>query len=237
MRTLLFLLLSLQIHAQTINTVAGNGGGGYSGDNGSAISAQINPYTFALDNSGNIYIADYTNYRIRKVNGAGIITTIAGTGTSGHTGDGGPATLATIGPAIGIIVDVVGNVYFTEGANQTIRKINTAGIITTIAGNGTTGFSGDGGPATAAQFAGPNSLLVDKKGNIYVCDLINNHIRKINTSGIITSIAGTGVGIAGGYSGDGGPATAANLKYPGFSAWGRMEVCISANGHMPWSAK
>lgn len=220
LRILLLLLTALQLGAQNINTVAGGGGIGYNGDNIPAIGAKIDPYSFTLDKNGNIYIADNENYRIRKVNTSGVITTIAGTGISGHTGDGGPATSAKIGPAVAIMVDSVDNIFFTEWTYNTVRKINTAGIITTIAGNGTVGFSGDGGPATAAQFAGPNTLLIDKKGNIYVCDLINNHIRKITPSGIITSIAGTGVGIAGGYSGDGGPATAANLKYPGFAAWG-----------------
>jgi len=215
---LYFLLISLQIKAQTIVTVAGNGGGGYSGDNGLAISAQISPNSFTLDSSGNIYIADNTNYRIRKINTSGIITTIAGVGTMGYSGDGGPATIAEIGVAHGIIADLAGNIYFTEWANHTVRKINTSGIITTIAGTGLAGFGGDGGPATAAQLAAPGGLLIDKIGNIYVCEVLNNHIRKIHTSGIITSIAGTGV--AGGYSGDGGPATIANLKYPSFCAWG-----------------
>ena len=217
---LFLLLFSVQASAQKIVTVVGNGTSGYGGDNGPALSAMINPYSFTIDGYGNIYIADNTNYRVRKVNTSGIITTIAGNGNPGHSGDGGLATNAMIGAAIGVLADSAGNVYFSEGVAQTIRKVDNVGVISTIAGNGTSGFSGDGGPATAAQLAGPNSILMDKKGNIYVCDLINNHIRKISTTGIITSIAGTGVGIAGGYSGDGGPATAANLKYPGFACWG-----------------
>lgn len=220
MKTILLLLISLNVNAQYINTIAGNGGGGYGGDNGLAISAQISPNSFALDSLGNIYIADNTNYRIRKINTAGIITTIAGVGIMGYSGDGGPATIAEIGVAHGIIVDLAGNIYFTEWANHTVRKINKAGIITTIAGTGIAGFGGDGGYATAAQLAAPGGLLIDKIGNIYVCEVLNNHIRKIDTSGIITSIAGTGIGVAGGYSGDGGPATTANLKYPSFCAWG-----------------
>lgn len=195
-----------------ISTVAGTGTAGYSGDGGPATSAKLfEPYWVDVDNSGNLYIADAFNNRIRKVSPSGIITTIAGTGVGSYTGDGGAATAATLYTPTCVRVDNAGNVFFTDNSNNAIRKISTTGIITTVAGNGTLGFSGDGGPATLARLHNPSSVWPDAVGNLYISDAQNNRIRKVNTSGIITTIAGTG-GTS--FAGDGGPATAAQLQVP-----------------------
>ena len=194
-----------------ISTYAGNGLGSYSGDGGQATAANITePNGLALDVSGNLYFTDSGNSRIRKITNSGIITTIAGTGAQGHSGDGGPATAAQLDIPWGISVDFSGNIYFVEWNTYSVRKINTAGIISTVAGNGTMGYSGDGGQATNAQLY-PEDVSVDNLGNLYIADGGNHCIRKVNTSGIITTFAGNGIS---GYSGDGGPATAAELFDP-----------------------
>jgi sugar lactone lactonase YvrE len=201
-------------NAGIITTLAGNGTGGYSGDGGSAISAQINqPYGVAVDTSGNVYFADYYNNRIRKVNTFGKITTIAGTGTAGFSGDGGSATSAQINSPFGVAVDTSGNVYFADYMNHRIRKITaSSGKISTIAGTGTAGFSGDGGDATLAKLSSPLGIGVDASRNVYIADNANARIRKITaSSGQISTIAGTGTA---GFSGDGGNATSANINMP-----------------------
>ncbi len=200
----------------TITTVAGAGGSsnGYGGDNGPATGAKLyNPAGTAVDNSsGALYIADYNNYRIRKVDLSGVITTVAGTGTSGYSGDGGPATQANISRPIDLVVDGGGNLYFTDNTNYRVRKVDTNGIITTVAGTGTSGYSGDGGPATQVTLKSVSGLDLDQAGNLYIADASNNRIRKVDvTTGIITTVAGTGTA---GTTGDGGPATQANLKKP-----------------------
>ena len=191
-----------------ISTIAGNGGLTSTGDGGPALSAAIGyPYSMAIDRAGNIYVA--LAGRIRKIDAAsGIITTIAGTGTTGFSGDSGLAVNARIGTPFSITVDMADNVYFTE--THRIRKITAAtGIINTIAGSGTSGYTGDGGPAINAQLAFPESITSDNAGNLYISDAANNVIRKITAAtGIITKYAGGGAG------GDGGPATSADISYP-----------------------
>ncbi len=195
-----------------ISTFAGTGVPGMSGDGGPATAAELNaPWGIAADNAGNIYYADIYAARVRKISPSGIITTFAGTGIIGYSGDGGPATAATIGDVSGVTADLAGNVYITSPGNNCVRKVNPAGIITTIAGTGTLGYSSDGGPATAAQLNTPHAVTIDALGNIYIADQYNQRVRKINTSGIISTIAGTGTG---GFSGDGGPATAAEVLNP-----------------------
>jgi len=194
-----------------ITTFAGNGTSGFSGDGGNATSAQLNyPYAVCSDVSGNIYIVD-GGTRIRKVNLSGIISTYAGNGTTGFSGDGGPATSAQFSGANGIAIDASNNIYVTDYGNNRIRKITPTGTISTIAGNGTSGYNGDGGLATAAQIAWVAGIAVDNNSNIYITDNSNNVVRKINTSGIISTIAGNGTM---GFSGDGGPATSAQLSGP-----------------------
>jgi sugar lactone lactonase YvrE len=265
-----------------ITTVAGNGTNGFSGDNGPATSAQISSaYAVAVDGSGNLYIADRNNYRIRKV-AAGAITTIAGTGANGFSGDNGPAASAQISSVYGLTVDGSGNLYIADIGNLRIRKVS-GGTITTVAGNGVAGFSGDGGAATSASFETPYGVAVDGSGSLYISDWSNNRIRKvaggtintvaggsigdngpavfaglssagglvkdglgnvyvadsfyhrvrkISSAGVITTVAGTGIS---GYSGDNGPATSAQLNSPGglaLDGGGNLYIADSANNRI-----
>ena len=193
-----------------ITTIAGTGDSGSSGDGGAATSAQLNnPYGVSVGISGNVYIADLRNHKIRMVTSTAIITTIAGTGTAGSSGDGGAATSAQLNYPTGVSVDLSGNVYIADTANSKIRKVTSTGIITTIAGTGDSGSSGDGGAATSAQLNNPTEVSVGISGDVYITDYTNNKIRKVTGTGIITTIAGTGVY---GSSGDGGAATSAQLN-------------------------
>ena len=195
-----------------ITTVAGTGAGGFSGDGGAATAAQLNnPFTVTIDGSGNLYIADNGNYRVRKVDTSGIITTVAGSGTSGYSGDGGPAVEAKVSYIWGIAIDGSGNLYLGDRDNNRVRKVDTGGIITTVAGNGTNGSSGDGGPATGAAINGPSGLDLNAVGDLYIAESFGNRIRKVDNNGIISTVAGTG---SAGYSGDNGAATAAELNNP-----------------------
>ncbi|HTA83623.1 MAG TPA: SpvB/TcaC N-terminal domain-containing protein, partial [Bacteroidia bacterium] len=212
--SLLFLFLAaLNSKAQIIATIAGNGTAGYSGDASAATLAEINlPSGVAVDATGNIYISDTQNNRIRKVSTSGIISTIAGNGVGGFNGDGGQATAAEINAPHGITLDASGNLYFADGSNNRIREINTSGVMSTFAGNGVAGFSGNGGLATAAELHGPTEITFDGSGNAYIADGGNDRIRKVNSVGLtIAAFAGNGVI---GSSGDGGQATAAELSGP-----------------------
>lgn len=199
-----------------INRFAGNNTSGFSGDGGPANQAALNfPQGLAIDRQGNIFIADAGNRIIRKVNRQGIIQTIAGIpGSFGYSGDGGPATAAQLAFPNGMAFDAAGNLFFADAGRHIIRKIDTAGIITTVAGTGTSGFSGDGGPATAARLYSPTDICFDNNGNMIIADRDNHAIRRINTSGIIEKIAGIGGSLNYGFTGDGGVATAAKLNKP-----------------------
>ena len=181
-----------------VNTIAGTGTNSFSGDGGLATSARLNnPQGVAIDNNGNIYIADTINHRIRKIETSGVITTIAGSGGRGvgngaFGGDGGLATSATLNLPSGVAVDNNGNIYIADSGNHRIRKIDTSGVIATIAGTGTNSFSGDTGLATSASLNIPQGVAVDNDGNIYIADNNNHRIRKVDTSGIITTIIGDG---------------------------------------------
>ncbi len=197
-----------------MSTVAGDGTAGYSGDGGPASRSRLSaPVGMAIDQHGNIYFSDQNNAAIRKISFDGIITTIAGNGHDGYTGDGGRATDATMYIPSGIAVDNNGDVYFADSFNHVIRKISARGIITTVAGNGKEGYSGDGGPAISAKFRFPVGVEVDGKGNIIIADTHNNVIRKVAINGIVTTIAGKGIE---GYAGDGRAATDALLRRPVF---------------------
>ena len=167
-----FFLLHNSLRAQVITTVAGNNTTAYSGDLGVAVvnAAIGQPWAVALDNAGNLYIADALNNVVRKVDPAGIITTVAGNGAFGYTGDSGPATSATLSYPQGVAVDVAGNLYIADNGNYVVRKVNTAGTISTFAGNGANGYSGDLGPATSAALLGAIGVAIDKKGNVYISD-------------------------------------------------------------------
>jgi hypothetical protein len=171
----------------------------------------------AVDGSGNLYIADYRNNVIRKVDASGIITTVAGNYSlgGGYSGDGGAATNAQVSVPQGVTVDGAGNLYFSEGGNNVIRKVDASGRITTVAGrqNPGGGYSGDGGPATNATLSNPEQVTEDGAGNLYFAEYYNNVIRKVDASGVITTVAGK-YSLGGGYSGDGGVATNAALNNP-----------------------
>ncbi len=197
-----------------ISTVCGTGSGGFSGDGGPAIAATLEtPGGAVVDLQGNIYIPDFGNQRIRKVTAAtGHITTIAGTGTAGYSGDGGIASAAQISYPNALCLDVHGDLYFSDYGNRVIRKIDVStGIITTVAGTGTLGYTGDGGPATLATLGATNGLCTDGAGTLYISDRGNNVIRAVNTEGKIFTIAGNGYY---GYSGDGSFATYATFNQP-----------------------
>ena len=196
----------------TIATVAGTGEEGFSGDGAPAVSAQLSgPKGVAVDGAGNLYIADSANHRIRRITPFGIIATIAGTGEAGFSGDGGPAVAAQLSNPQGLTPDGAGNLYIADTENHRIRRIDTSGTITTLAGTGRWGFSRDGGPAVTTQLGGPKGVAVDGAGNVYITDADNNRIRRVDASGIITTIAGTGER---GFSGDGSPAVQALLAFP-----------------------
>jgi sugar lactone lactonase YvrE len=178
-----------------ISNFAGNGTKGYSGDGGVATEAQLNfPTGISRGPDGALYICDTGNHRVRKVARDGIITTIAGTGVGGWSGDGGPAIAAKLNEPYEVRFDSTGNIYWVERLNHAVRKLNPkTGIISTIAGSGTAGFSGDGGPAVRAQLNEPHSIGFDKADNLYICDVKNHRIRKVDTrTGTIATCAGTG---------------------------------------------
>jgi len=196
-----------------VTTVAGNGVCcGHTGDGGAATSAQIGaPYGLAMDSSGSLYISDIGNNVVRKVAASGTITTVAGSGAYGYSGDGGAATSAAFRSPYAVAVDSSGNLYIADTFNYRVRKVSTGGIVSTVAGNGAYGYSGDGGAATSARLYDPEGVAVDSSGNLYIADTYNYRVRMVSPGGTITTVAGNG---AYGSSGDGGPATAASLRYP-----------------------
>lgn len=207
----------------TISTVAGTGHAGDSGDGGPAASAELNgPRGVTEDIYGNLYIAEYYGQRVRKVTPGGTITTIAGNGNAGYSGDGGPATSAELSGPYRVTVDLQGNVYIPDSGNSRVRKVSPAGVITTVAGNGADGYAGDGGLATDATLNYPEAVAFDSAGDYYIADEGANVIRKVNTSGIITTAAGTGNP---GYAGNAGPATSATLNGP-------VGVQVDASGNL-----
>jgi sugar lactone lactonase YvrE len=209
--------------AGMISTVAGTGKAGFSGDGGPATAAGMNPWTLALDGAGNLFIGDSGNYRVRKVSPDGLITTVVGTGKQGFSGDGGPATEARFsGYGVGV-GDAAGNLFIADTNNHRIRKVSPEGIITTVAGSGPTGITkglsaGDGGLATEARLNGPHNLALDRAGNLYFSEIGDffgtnrgYRVRKVDASGIISTVAGSETR---GFAGDGGPATQARLDTP-----------------------
>jgi trimeric autotransporter adhesin len=208
-----------------VTTIAGTGITGYNGEAGLATGIDLKyPAGLAVDNAGNIYVADNGNNRVCKIEPSGMITTIAGfggyTSEAGYTGDGGSATDAKLNSPTALAIDATGDIFIADENNNVVRKIDPSGIITTFAGNHSTGGSGNGGPATAGEFNEIWGVAVDAASNVYIADLGNNVVRRVDASGILDSFAGTG---SYGYTGDGGPAVLAEFYYP-------IAVAASASG-------
>ena len=206
----------------TITTLTGNGTGGFAGDGAAAAGAQVfDPWGLALDASGNLYIADQLNNRVRKIAADGTITTVAGTGTASFTGDGGAATSATLNHPCGLAVDGSGNLYIADTGSHVIRKITAAGTISTVAGDGNAGSGfqdfleadkeAGAADASIARFNRPLGLALDSAGNLYIADSYNHRIRKLGTDGYVSTVVGDGTA---GRAGDGSAATSAQLNYP-----------------------
>ncbi len=211
-----------------IATASGNGTPQF-GDTAKAANAQFdNPDGLALDSSGNLYVADTLNHRVRKISPSGTISTIAGSGVQGYSGDGGVATAAKLSLPRGLALDVGGNLYIADSDNDRVRRVTPGGTISTVAGTGVAGFSGDNGPATSARLNEPSAVAVDASGRLYISDTGNNRVRRV-TSGIINTFAGKGVS---GATGDGGPAKNAALAAPRGLAVAGSDVYIAdwANG-------
>ena len=219
-----------------ITTVAGTGEYGSSVDGGAATSATLNwPTGISVDISGNLYIVETDTNKIRMVTSAGIITTFAGTGAIGNIGDGGAAISAQLNTPWGVSVDVSGNVYIADYGNNKIRKVISAGIISTFAGTGTAGSTGDVGAASSAQLNGPTGVSVDISGNVYIADSWNLKIRMVTSTGIITTFAGGGNGSGG--DGDGGAATSARLDifismYNSYQSLKQTGVAVDISGNV-----
>ncbi len=229
-----FLLACLAASAQQylVSTVAGTGGSaGWSGDFGPATQAQLNnPIRVTLDKAGNVYITDYANYSVRKVNKAtGAIDTLAGRGSFGFTGDGDNAKGAGLSNILDVVVDQnTGDVFIADSLNSRVRWVTPSGGISTFAGNGSRGYSGDGGAATSAALYFPSAVALDAQGNLYIADYGNATVRKVNRqTKVITTVAGVGYSIYGVAPGDGGPATKAFLSLPfslGFDGAGNLYI-------------
>jgi sugar lactone lactonase YvrE len=191
------------------------------------------PNGVAVDASGNLFIADEWNQRIRRVEAAtGVITTVAGNGTAGFSGDGGTATSASLARPTGVAVDAAGNLFIADQWNYRIRRVEaTTGVITTVAGDGRQGFGGDGGAATSASLNTPTRVAVDGSGNLFIADYGNARIRRVEAaSGVITTVAGNGIW---GFGGDGGAATSANLYFPyGLAVDGSGNLFIADYGNV-----
>jgi len=216
-----------------ITTVAGTGRAGFSGDGGLATAAQLQtPTGIAVDAAGDLFIADAANNRIRRVAADGIITTFTGTGVAGFSGDEGAATAAELNFPYYVALDAAGNLYIADQGNFRIRQVAADGIITTVAGTGHAGFSGDGDSATSARLSVPYGVALDAAGNLYIADQGNFRIRRVAADGIITTVAGTGTH---GFSGDGGPATNAQLSASyglALDAAGNLFIADSGNSRV-----
>jgi sugar lactone lactonase YvrE len=230
--TRLFTLFGTLLGPPTITTIAGNGQADYLGDDGPATAARLrSPGTVVSDASGNLFIADTANHRVRRVDRVtGTIQTIAGMGHPGFDGDDGPAVAALINSPQGLALDGDGSLYIADTENHRIRRVSPDGKIVTIAGTVAFGYAGDNGPATAASLLFPTGLATDQQGNLYIVDTGNNRIRKVAAStGLITTVAGNG---SARFANDGQLATEASLNGPravAFDAVGNFYIADSGN--------
>ncbi len=234
-RILLFIIccvISVQGYSQIINTIAGDGVAGYSGDGGIATDAQLNAcWDVVADAQGNVYISDYNNHRIRKVNQSGFISTFAGTGTAGFSGNGGPALSADIRTPAGSCIDHEGNLIFAELANHCVRKINlSTGVISLVAGGNGSGLTGDGGLAVNAKLNYPYNVHCDAAGNIYIADTYNHRVRKVDaTTGIISTVINAGTEVLSVH------VTADNLLYYGLMNYRIWVYNLSSGVNQPYA--
>ena len=231
MRLILVLVLAVpSLFAARTETLAGTGESGAAGDGGPAVSAQVgNPYGLTLGPDGALYVCEIDTDRVRRIDMQdGSISTVAGTGEVGYSGDGGPAASARLNDPYEVRFDADGNMYFVEMLNAIVRKVDAGtGTISTVAGTGERGFSGDGGPASAATFNRPHSIALDGKGSLYIADIGNHRIRRVDLStGIVTTFAGTGERAG---TPDGAPVAGTPLNGPralAFSPDGDMFVAL-----------
>jgi uncharacterized protein (TIGR03437 family) len=222
--------------AGTLTRIAGNGRSGFSGDGGPAIAAQLEyPAGIAIDVTGNVYVADRDAAVVRRISSNGTISTFAGTGTAGYSGDGGPAASAQLNGPLGLALDSNGNLFVADTGNNVVREISSNGNISTVAGNSLAGYMADAVPATTTSLNSPEGVAVDRAGNLYIADTVNDRIRMVTPAGVISTVAGTGLSAVYGSiydgtgvsttTGDGGPATAAAIVLP-------TDVALDASGNL-----
>jgi len=235
----------------TLLRIAGNGRAGYTGDGGPGTGAQLlSPSGIAVDGAGQVYVADRDAAVVRKIGSDGTIATVAGTGTAGYNGDGGPATQAQLNGPMGLAVDASGNIFIADTGNQRVRKIAANGSISTVAGNGSAGYGGDSGPATSAELNQPEGVAVDAGGNLYIADTVNDRVREVTGNGNIVTVAGTGLSAVYGSiydetgvstsTGDNGPATSAAVVLPtdvAVDGAGNLYIADYGNGRIRLVAK
>jgi sugar lactone lactonase YvrE len=214
----------------TVQTIAGTGDSGDGGDGGKALSAQLNsPKALVIDPDGDVFIADTGNNRVRKVDTAGKIVTVAGTGDAGYSGDGEQAVGARLNAPTGLAVGFGGSLFIADTLNHRVRMVTSDGVISTVAGTGTAAYTFEGGPATAAPLNLPEALAFDSEGNLYIEDLGNDRVRKVDLAGAIVTVAGTGVP---GFSGDGQPASAAEMSLASHGLGSGQALAVDSQGNL-----
>ena len=219
-----------KVGSTAVITVVGTGQAGYSGDGAAATAARLNgPRALAFDSQGNLYIADTRNNAVRRVDPHGVITTVAGTGEAGSSGDGGPATSARLSSPSGVAVGFGDTLYIADSGNNRIRQVATNGTITSVAGTGEPRYAGDAGPATSAPLNSPQGLTFDSQGNLHIADTLNDRVRKVDLEGTITTVAGSGIRS---FAGDGGPARIADLNLAAGPESAGQALAVDSQGNL-----